>query len=432
MTFPVASAAIDARLEVLFAELAELAGQRNAIDGRIVEIAAEIDRDQLYAAAGARSVAGLLAWKTGASPTNAKTIATLAHRSAQFPRCVDGLRTGRLSLDQVGAIAERAADGSDQHYAEFATNATVSQLRTALKLEPRPEPEPASSPDDQDDDRDEDEAEAPPEPEPSASITTSSDEQYTYWHIRLPHSQAATFDAALQSHRDALVAQWKRDHDSAGETSSLARPPLPGAVDAFFSLIEAGWDAEAARRPHGQHTTVVLHVDVADRVGALHLGPVLTAGERQYLSCDATCEVWFHRDGQVIGAGRSTRVIGRRLRRALEHRDRTCAVPGCGATRGLHAHHIRHWEDGGATDLDNLVLLCPYHHRAHHRGAITVTGPAHQLVVTDAAGRRMRPGSLARPPTRPPPDVPPYRAPSGEPVQWWWYTPFEPGAPTNN
>nr|NKE03860.1 HNH endonuclease [Mycobacterium tuberculosis]NKE40849.1 HNH endonuclease [Mycobacterium tuberculosis] len=41
---------------------------------------------------------------------------------------------------------------------------------------------------------------------------------------------------------------------------------------------------------------------------------------------------------------------------------------GCGATRGLHAHHIRHWQDGGATELANLVLVCPYHHRAHHRG----------------------------------------------------------------
>ncbi|MCA2253318.1 hypothetical protein JF710_09090, partial [Mycobacterium intracellulare] len=35
------------RLEVLFGELAELSGQRNAIDGRIVEIVAEIDRDGL-------------------------------------------------------------------------------------------------------------------------------------------------------------------------------------------------------------------------------------------------------------------------------------------------------------------------------------------------------------------------------------------------
>ena len=143
-------------------------------------------------------------------------------------------------------------------------------------------------------------------------------------------------------------------------------------------LVEAGWDAEAARRPHGHHTTVVMHLDVKERVAALHLGPLLSEAERRYLDCDATCEVWFERDGQVIGAGRSTRLINRRLRRALEHRHPTCAVPGCGATRGLHAHHIRHWEDGGATELDNLVLLCPYHHRLHHRGVITITGPAHQ------------------------------------------------------
>jgi hypothetical protein len=32
-------------------------------------------------------------------------------------------------------------------------------------------------------------------------------------------------------------------------------------------------------------------------------------------------------------------------------------VPGCGATRGLHAHHIVHWENGGPTELFNLVLV---------------------------------------------------------------------------
>ncbi len=149
-------------------------------------------------------------------------------------------------------------------------------------------------------------------------------------------------------------------------------------------LVEAGWDAEAARRPHGQHTTVVVHVDVEQRAAALHLGPLLTDAERRYLTCDATCEVWFERDGEVIGAGRATREINRRLRRALEHRHPSCAVPGCGATRGLHAHHIRHWEDGGPTELANLVLVCPYHHRLHHRGVITITGPADDLTVTDS------------------------------------------------
>src|SRR3954451_4863176 len=91
----------------------------------------------------------------------------------------------------------------------------------------------------------------------------------------------------------------------------------------------AWWDAEATRRPHGQHTTVVAHVDVEARAAALPLGPLLSDADRQDLSCDATCEVWFERNGQVIGAGRATRLINRRLRRALEHRYPTCAVPCC-------------------------------------------------------------------------------------------------------
>ena len=192
-------------------------------------------------------------------------------------------------------------------------------------------------------------------------------------------------------------------------------------------LVEAGWDAEVARRPHGQHTTVVVHLDVEQRAGALHLGPALTDAERQYLSCDATYEVWFERHGEVIGAGRTTRQINRRLRRALEHRDRTCAVPGCGATRGLHAHHIRHWEDGGPTELANLVLVCPYHHRLHHRGLITITGPARQSHChRQTTAENCNAGSLARPPNHPPPAVPPCPGPTGERADWWWYQPFEP------
>ncbi len=394
------------RLEVLFGELSELAGQRNAIDGRIVEIAAEMDRDNLCGATGARSIAELVAWKLGSSSVNAKAITTVAGRLEEFPRCIQGLREGRLSLDQVGVIAARAADGSDEHYAQLAAVATVNQLRTAVKLEPRPKPD--------------------PRPEPRRSITKTGDEQSSSWRITLPHDEAATFDAALRSHRDALITEWKHDHDNGSCEQS---PPMPNTVDAFLRLVEAGWDTEAARRPHGQHTTVVVHVDVEARAAALHLGPLLSDAERQYLTCDASCEVWFERNGRPIGVGRATRTVSRRLRRALEHRDRSCAVPGCGATRGLHAHHIRHWEDGGPTELENLVLLCPFHHRAHHRGDITITGPAEDLKVTDSDGQPLSAASLARPPTGPPPNVPPYPGPTGERADWWWYDPFQPQPP---
>jgi hypothetical protein len=77
-------------------------------------------------------------------------------------------------------------------------------------------------------------------------------------------------------------------------------------------------------------------------------------------------------------------------------------------------------------------LLCPFHHRAHHRGDITITGPAENLKVTDSDGQALSAGSLARPPTGPPPDIPPYPGPTGERADWWWYDPFQPQPPTEN
>lgn len=409
------------RLEALFDELSELAGQRNAIDGRIVEIAAEMDRDGLWATTGCKSMVELIAWKIGVSPHNAKSVMTVAGRSEELPRCTVALREGRLSLDQVEVIADRSGPGSDAHYMHIAESMTVAQLRTAVALESKPDPE--------------------PKPEAGPSVSKSVKGDYTTYRIRVHNLEAAKVDAALASHRDGLIADWKADRDPEFDADSSAEgpdegaqvPPFPTAKDAFMSLIETGWAADVARRPHGQHTTVIVHLDVEKPVAKLHLGPVLSENDRRYLLCDATCEVWFERDGQPIGSGRATRTISRRLRRALEHRDHgTCVVPGCGATRGLHAHHLVHWEDGGETELWNLVLVCPFHHRAHHRRDITITGPAHRLTVIDGNGDLMRRGSLARPPTTQPPAVAPYAGPTGERADWWWYTPFQPPPPTIN
>lgn len=393
------------RLDAVLERLAELQGQRNRVDAEIVECVAELASDDLYLVAGARSLAACVAWKAGASPANARAVAAVARRADEFPRCVAGLRSGLLSLDQVAVVAERAVDGSDAHYADLAEVATVSQLRTALKFAPRPKPDPPS--------------------EPERSVTKITDDEFAYWRIKLPHVDAAVVDAALQSHLDALVAEWRRAQELSDGSVSATAPPFPTVADAFLRLVTAGWDADVAARPHGQRTRVVVHVDADTQVGSLHLGPMLTDAERRYLCCDATFEVWFERDGTTIGCGRESREIPRRLRLALERRDRGCVVPGCGSTRGLHAHHLVHWEDGGPTELHNLALVCPFHHRQHHRGSITIRGPGD--TVTDHAGRTLDGSSVARPPDRSPPAGDPYVGPTGERAHWKWYEPFAPG-----
>ena len=105
------------RIEVLFEEMAELTGQRNAIDGRLVEIIAEIDGagsedgNALWGATGCRSIEALVAWKAGVSPRRAETMVTVAHRIDELPRFTQGLRDGRVSLDQIGVIAEPSWSG---------------------------------------------------------------------------------------------------------------------------------------------------------------------------------------------------------------------------------------------------------------------------------------------------------------------------------
>jgi hypothetical protein len=72
------------------------------------------------------------------------------------------------------------------------------------------------------------------------------------------------------------------------------------------------------------------------------------------------------RDGNVLGLGRTSREPSAWMVRQVRYRDRECRFPGCGARRFTEAHHIRWWRDGGRTDLDNLVLICSFHHRLVH------------------------------------------------------------------
>ena len=65
--------------------------------------------------------------------------------------------------------------------------------------------------------------------------------------------------------------------------------------------------------------------------------------------------------GQLLRLGRSRRIATRSQTIALITRDSGCSFPGCDtAPEFCERHHIKAWFDGGATDLDNLTLLCRY------------------------------------------------------------------------
>jgi hypothetical protein len=76
--------------------------------------------------------------------------------------------------------------------------------------------------------------------------------------------------------------------------------------------------------------------------------------------------------GTPVLVGRKHRTVGTQLKRALWARDRGCSFPGCHPTRYVDAHHVRHWADGGNTSLENLMLLCSYHHRLLHEGGFRI------------------------------------------------------------
>ncbi|MGH9093513.1 MAG: HNH endonuclease signature motif containing protein, partial [Acidimicrobiales bacterium] len=89
------------------------------------------------------------------------------------------------------------------------------------------------------------------------------------------------------------------------------------------------------------------------------------------------------------------RTIPATLRAALEERDRTCAVPGCTATRHLEIDHVVGFALGGPTELANTVRLCrPHHAMKTFQGFRLVGGPD---------GRRwLAPGERASPAARDP------------------------------
>jgi hypothetical protein len=152
---------------------------------------------------------------------------------------------------------------------------------------------------------------------------------------------------------------------------------------------------------YGARTQVTVHVDAevladvhADGRCELEDGSTIAADTMRRLSCDADVVAVVHgKEGQPLGSGRRTRKVTSRLRRALWERDRGCGFPGCTCQRFLHAHHVRHWGDGGPTQMDNLLMLCPYHHRLVHECGFSIEQSPGGLRFLNPDGEAIVPGA---------------------------------------
>ncbi|WP_430334767.1 DUF222 domain-containing protein [Rhodococcus sp. ACT016] len=168
------------------------------------------------------------------------------------------------------------------------------------------------------------------------------------------------------------------------------RTPARRRADAFTEILRHYLDSCAAPVEGGERPHLFLHVNARDlahtetdhhKVGEdgqadlfgnndiahlPHMGP-LTIGVARRLACDCHLTPIVMDDGIPLNLGRTTRTVSKKQRRALIARDHGCAFPGCDAPPAhCEGHHVKHWADGGPTDLDNLVLLCRYHHRLLH------------------------------------------------------------------
>ena len=104
------------------------------------------------------------------------------------------------------------------------------------------------------------------------------------------------------------------------------------------------------------------------------------------MACEAEIiPVVLNSKGVVIDIGRASRLATRYQRKAIEAMYSHCAIPDCKVPIAqCQPHHIAYWRDDGPTDMNNLVPLCPHHHRNVHEGnwRLKLSLPNRILTVT--------------------------------------------------
>jgi hypothetical protein len=162
----------------------------------------------------------------------------------------------------------------------------------------------------------------------------------------------------------------------AGADDQRRRPQrlADGLVELAAHALDSGVVRQtASQRPHLQVTTTLESLRRLPGAPASDLEYSVPVSYRTVdrLACDSTVSrILLNSESVVVDVGRARRVVSSATRRALNARDGSCRWPECERPASWSAaHHLKHWAQGGETNLDNLVLLCHRHHAMVHEGS---------------------------------------------------------------
>jgi 5-methylcytosine-specific restriction endonuclease McrA len=371
-----------AELQRLGDQIAELSAHLEAATARLLALIREFDARGGWNT-GFRSCAAWLTWRVGLAPGAAREHVRVARALGTLPALSEALARGELSYAKVRALTRVATPETEARLLAVGRAGTAHHVERIVRGWRRV-------------DRLAEAREAARQHARRGVHVYQDEDGTVVLRGRLTPEVGALLLRALDAARETLYQRRRA-------TGTVPPAAGPGEETALHHELDPG--------APGERYQVVVHVDAAVLADAgqpgqsvLEEGSHVPAETSRRLACDASRVVMRHdEDGRVVEIGARTRTIPPALRRALQHRDRTCRFPGCHVRVG-QGHHVRHWAEGGPTTLANLLLLCRRHHRAvHEEGYQVAPGP-------DGALRFRRPDG------RPLPEVPPPAAVPADPV----------------
>ena len=349
-----------ARAEQLGEAIAELSARIQAATYELLVLIREFDAGAGWNT-GFCSCAHWLNWRTGLDLGAAREKVRVARALAELPLLSAAMQGGQLSYSKVRALTRVATPANERSLLDFARCGTAAHVERLVRGWRRV-------------DRMAEARDERRRHETRELRTWVDADGMVVIRGRLSPEVGAIVQRALEAASERIYKDTEGTDPGASETTAGQR-----RADALGLLAETALAADLDRGTAGDRYQVVVHVDdgvlesdEATGQSALEDGPYVSAETSRRLTCDGAKVVMRHgSDGQTPDVGRKTRTVPPALRRALTARDRRCRFPGCSA-RHCDAHHVRHWAQGGATNLNNLVLLCRRHHRAVHEEGFTV------------------------------------------------------------